>query len=72
METNLSFWEKDTYLSNIDVAVVGGGIVGLNAAIHLKKKHKKLFIIAHAERQLSCDGPSCGLRNIGLISRTSY
>jgi glycine/D-amino acid oxidase-like deaminating enzyme len=41
----LSFWEYDTFFSNVDVAVIGSGIVGLNAAISLKQKHKKLKII---------------------------
>ncbi|MDF2436707.1 MAG: FAD-dependent oxidoreductase [Bacteroidota bacterium] len=41
----LSFWEYDTFFSNVDVAVIGSGIVGLNAAISLKQKQKKLKII---------------------------
>lgn len=41
---NLSFWEQDTYFNNIDVIVIGSGIVGLNAALSLKQKHKKLKI----------------------------
>jgi len=32
----LSFWEYDTFLRDIDVAVIGSGIVGLNAAWELK------------------------------------
>ncbi len=41
---NISFWEQDTYFNNIDVVIIGSGIVGLNAAFNLKKKHKKLKI----------------------------
>ncbi|MFN7014156.1 MAG: NAD(P)/FAD-dependent oxidoreductase, partial [Bacteroidia bacterium] len=41
---NLSYWEKNTYLSNIDFAIIGSGIVGLNAAINLKKKYPKAKI----------------------------
>ncbi|MEO1518497.1 MAG: FAD-dependent oxidoreductase [Bacteroidota bacterium] len=36
-QPNLSHWEKETFFEKIDVVVVGGGIVGLNAAIHLKE-----------------------------------
>lgn len=36
---NLSYWEKNTYTNEINFAIIGSGIVGLNAAIHLKKKH---------------------------------
>jgi len=42
---HLSFWEKNTYFNNIDVAIIGSGIVGLNAALNLKKKNKNLNII---------------------------
>jgi glycine/D-amino acid oxidase-like deaminating enzyme len=42
---HLSFWEKNTYFNNIDVAIIGSGIVGLNAALNLKKKDKKLKIV---------------------------
>jgi len=44
MNSNLSFWEQDTFFNNIDVAIIGSGIVGLNAAWQLKKKHKNLKI----------------------------
>ena len=33
---NLSFWEKSTFFAEIDVAIIGSGLVGLNAAISLK------------------------------------
>ncbi len=42
---NLSFWEYDTWLKNIDVLIIGGGIVGLNTAISLKEKDPALNII---------------------------
>lgn len=42
---DLSFWERDTYFSGVDIVVIGAGIVGLNAALHLKKKNPKLKIV---------------------------
>ena len=42
---NLSYWEKTSWLSNIDFTVVGSGIVGLNCAIQLKKMHPKANIL---------------------------
>lgn len=42
---NLSFWEHSTFFRNVDIAIIGSGIVGLNAAISLKKKDKKLKIV---------------------------
>lgn len=38
MYHELSFWEKNTFLSHIDAIIIGSGIVGLNAAISLKEK----------------------------------
>lgn len=35
---NISYWEQDTYFSDLSVVIVGSGIVGLNAAIQLKKR----------------------------------
>ncbi|WP_162052069.1 NAD(P)/FAD-dependent oxidoreductase [Pontibacter pamirensis] len=53
----LSFWEKDTYFSNIDVLIVGSGIVGLNAALHLKNAQPKLKVMV-VERGLLPTGAS--------------
>ncbi|MEJ8801404.1 NAD(P)/FAD-dependent oxidoreductase [Pontibacter sp. H249] len=53
----LSFWEKETYFGNIDILIVGSGIVGLNAALHLKNKQPQLKILV-AERGLLPTGAS--------------
>jgi glycine/D-amino acid oxidase-like deaminating enzyme len=42
---NLSYWEYKTWLSNIDFTIVGSGIVGLNCALQLHKKHPKAKIL---------------------------
>jgi gamma-glutamylputrescine oxidase len=42
---NLSFWELDTYFKNTGVVIAGSGIVGLNAALHLKSKSPKLKVL---------------------------
>lgn len=59
----LSFWERETYFANIDVAIIGSGIVGLNAAWSLKKKNKKLKILV-LERGMLPHGAST--RNAGF------
>jgi gamma-glutamylputrescine oxidase len=41
----LSFWEQNTFFKNTDVIIIGSGIVGLNAALFLKKQNKKLKVI---------------------------
>jgi len=41
----MSFWERESFFKNIDLAVIGSGIVGLNAAISLKEQHPTLKIV---------------------------
>jgi gamma-glutamylputrescine oxidase len=41
----LSFWEREHYFQNLDVLIVGCGIVGLNAAIHLLEQHPEWKIL---------------------------
>lgn len=36
MSDNFSYWEQNSFLSGYDIMIVGSGIVGLNAALHLK------------------------------------
>ena len=42
---NLSYWERESFFKDIDVAIIGSGIVGLNAALHLKNLDKNLRVI---------------------------
>lgn len=42
---NLSYWEQNIFFKDVDIAIIGSGIVGLNAALYLKKKNKKLRVI---------------------------
>ncbi|MEM7187235.1 MAG: FAD-dependent oxidoreductase [Bacteroidota bacterium] len=42
---NLSFWERTTWLSNIDFAIVGSGIVGLSCALELRERYPKGKIV---------------------------
>jgi len=54
---NFSYWEVKTWFDNVDFAVVGSGIVGLNCALHLRKLHPKSKIIV-LERGLLPNGAS--------------
>ncbi|MBO3115296.1 FAD-binding oxidoreductase [Winogradskyella sp. DF17] len=42
---NLSYWEIKTWLSQLDFTIIGSGIVGLNTALHLKKRFPKSKIL---------------------------
>lgn len=41
----LSHWEFDTYFRDLDIAVIGGGIVGLNAAWALRRARPDLRVV---------------------------
>lgn len=42
---NLSYWERETFFNDYDVAVIGSGIVGLTAAMHLKTLDPGLRVV---------------------------
>lgn len=43
----ISYWEHDVWLKDIDIAIIGSGIVGLTSAYFLKQKYpqKKIVVI---------------------------
>ncbi|WP_282088362.1 NAD(P)/FAD-dependent oxidoreductase [Aquimarina algiphila] len=56
-ETNLSYWEYKTWLSNIDFTIIGSGIVGLSCALRLRTKFPKAKILI-LERGMLPNGAS--------------
>lgn len=54
---HLSYWEKRTWLSQVDICIIGSGIVGLNAALYLKTLQPRLKILV-LERGLLPSGAS--------------
>jgi glycine/D-amino acid oxidase-like deaminating enzyme len=44
---NLSYWERKTWLKDIDYAIIGSGIVGLNCALSLRKKFPNSKIVIY-------------------------
>lgn len=52
-----SFWEQNTWFEHVDYCIVGSGIVGLSAAVHLRRKHPKAKILV-LERGILPDGAS--------------
>ena len=66
---NLSYWEK-THFLKADVVIIGAGIVGLNAAIALKKDNTTLSVLV-LERGFLPSGAStknAGFACFGSIS----
>lgn len=66
----LSFWERKTWFSNIDFAIIGSGIVGLNCALELRSNYPKSKIVVF-ERGMLPSGAStknAGFACYGSIS----
>tara|TARA_R100001369_G_scaffold29172_2_gene52513 strand:+ start:24919 stop:26037 length:1119 start_codon:yes stop_codon:yes gene_type:complete len=42
---NLSYWEQQSWLTNVDHTIIGSGIVGLNTALRLREKFPKANIL---------------------------
>ena len=59
----LSFWERESFFKGIDVAIIGSGIVGLNAAISIKENDPSVKV-AIFERGALPEGAST--RNAGF------
>lgn len=68
--TQFSYWETQTFLKNIDLIIVGSGIVGLNAAISFKEKFKNAKVVV-LERGIFPHGAStknAGFACFGSVS----
>lgn len=68
--SNLSFWEKETFLNNIDYLIVGSGIVGLSTAIHLKQLDptKKVVILERGYLPSGASTKNAGFACFGSAS----
>jgi len=67
---SLSFWEYDSFLSKIDFAVIGSGIVGLTAALALRQLHPhgRIAIIDRGAMPEGASTRNAGFACIGTIS----
>ncbi|WP_238381734.1 NAD(P)/FAD-dependent oxidoreductase [Mucilaginibacter pedocola] len=70
MEQNFSYWERTAFINNADVIIIGSGIVGLSAALHLKTREPQLKVLV-LERGFLPSGAStknAGFACFGTVS----
>lgn len=60
---NFSFWEKESFLKDYDLLVVGAGIVGLSSAIFYKRSHPRARVLV-LDKGMMPEGAST--RNAGF------
>ncbi|WP_432412340.1 NAD(P)/FAD-dependent oxidoreductase [Rasiella sp. SM2506] len=67
---NLSYWEQNIWLSNIDVAIIGSGIVGLSCALALRDRFPKKKIVVFEKGMLpsGASTKNAGFACFGSIS----
>ncbi|GGH09625.1 NAD(P)/FAD-dependent oxidoreductase [Mucilaginibacter phyllosphaerae] len=67
---NFSYWERTTFIDNADIIIIGSGIVGLSAALHLKTCEPALKVLV-LERGFLPSGAStknAGFACFGTVS----
>lgn len=67
---NFSYWERTAFIDNADVIIIGSGIVGLSAALHLKTLEPNLKVLV-LERGFLPSGAStknAGFACFGTVS----
>jgi gamma-glutamylputrescine oxidase len=70
MEPSFSYWERQSFTDNADITIIGSGLVGLSAALHLKKQQPALKVLV-LERGFLPSGAStknAGFACFGTVS----
>jgi glycine/D-amino acid oxidase-like deaminating enzyme len=67
---NLSYWEYKSWFQNIDFTIIGSGIVGLHAALHLRKRfpESKILIIEKGVLPEGASTKNTGFACFGSLS----
>jgi gamma-glutamylputrescine oxidase len=70
MEPNYSYWEQTQFVNNADVIIIGSGIVGLSAALHLKKQQPgiKVLVLERGFLPAGASTKNAGFACFGTIS----
>ncbi len=67
---DLSYWEKQTWFSNVDVTIIGSGIVGLSCALAIKEKHPnyKVLVLEKGTLPQGASTKNAGFACFGSLS----
>ncbi|TWR28631.1 FAD-binding oxidoreductase [Mucilaginibacter achroorhodeus] len=70
---NFSYWERTAFVNDADVIIIGSGIVGLNAALHLKRTEPKLKVLVLEQGFLpsGASTKNAGFACFGTVSEQS-
>ncbi|CAM1358116.1 FAD-dependent oxidoreductase [Tenacibaculum litopenaei] len=67
---NFSYWELKEWFSNVDITIVGSGIVGLSTALQLKKKYPtaKILVLEKGMLPQGASTKNAGFACFGSLS----
>ena len=67
---NLSYWELKTWLTSVDYTIIGSGIVGLNAALHLRERFpsSKILVLEKGILPQGASTKNAGFACFGSLS----
>ncbi|MGZ3831957.1 MAG: NAD(P)/FAD-dependent oxidoreductase [Mucilaginibacter sp.] len=70
MEPTFSYWERTAFIDNADVIIIGSGIVGLSAALHLKRQqpHLKVTVLERGFLPSGASTKNAGFACFGTLS----
>ena len=70
LENQFSYWERTAFIDNADVIIIGSGLVGLSAALHLKIKEPALKVLVLERGFLPCGASTknAGFACFGTVS----
>jgi gamma-glutamylputrescine oxidase len=71
LETNkFSYWERTAFIDNADVIIIGSGLVGLSAALHLKKQQPdiKVLVLERGFLPTGASTKNAGFACFGTVS----
>jgi gamma-glutamylputrescine oxidase len=65
-----SYWEKNTFLQDVDFLIIGSGIVGTSTAIHLRKKYPdaKILIVERGLVPMGASSKNAGFACFGSVT----
>jgi gamma-glutamylputrescine oxidase len=70
MNYRMSYWEKTELYQNMDIAVIGSGIIGLLSAIALQKQHpeQQVYILERGSTPIGASTRNAGFACLGSPS----
>jgi gamma-glutamylputrescine oxidase len=70
LETSFSYWERTAFIDDADVIIIGSGLVGLSAALHLKtqKPALKVLVLERGFLPTGASTKNAGFACFGTVS----